>query len=276
MQLFNPVKSMVHLQPGQPALVRIQFVPLKMEPRYCVVVLSNAELGEVVLSIAATVKLPCPVVPHSQFSNSHTVVNEQTRTIHLKAHAGQTVEEGIMIYSRNVAFEDAMLVISRWGMSDIELKRRHLSESLQYATLSTAVATLGLDDTPKTYKDTSEDANKLVFSVQGGDEYFSLPEVVAVPADPKGCVVLPVRFHADEEGQYECHMVLQSEYDIRVLVIESTVQARGRDAELEFKTPAMQPLLQEIPLVSTEYAHPQHLLSLRMLVFVHAHSDGIH
>ena len=73
MQLFNPVKSMVHLQPGQPALVRIQFVPLKMEPRYCVVVLSNAGLGEVVLSIAATVKLPCPIVPHSQFSNSHTV-----------------------------------------------------------------------------------------------------------------------------------------------------------------------------------------------------------
>ena len=73
MQLFNPVKSMVHLQPGQPALVRIQFVPLKMEPRYCVVVLSNAGLGEVVLSIAATVKLPCPIVPHSQFSNPHTV-----------------------------------------------------------------------------------------------------------------------------------------------------------------------------------------------------------
>ena len=276
MQLFNPVKTMVHLQPGQPALVRIQFVPLKMEPRYCVVVLSNAGLGEVVLSIAATVKLPCPIVPHSQFSNPHTVVNEQTRTIHLKAHAGQTVEEGIMIYSRNVAFEDAMLVISRWGMSNVELKHRHLSESLQYATLSMAVATLGLDDRPKTYQDSSEDANKLVFSAEGGDEYFSLPEVVAVPADPKGCVVLPVRFHADEEGQYECHVVLQSEYDIRVLVIESTVHARGRDAELEFKTPAMQPLLQEIPLVSTGYTHPRHLLSLKMLVFVHAHSDGIH
>ena len=203
-------------------------------------------------------------------------LNEQTRTIHLKAHAGQTVEEGFMIYSRNVAFEDAMLVISRWGMSNVELKHRHLSESLQYATLSMAVATLGLDDRPKTYQDSSEDANKLVFSAEGGDEYFSLPEVVAVPADPKGCVVLPVRFHADDEGQYECHVISQSEYDIWVVVIERTVQVRGRDAELEFKTPAMQPLLQEIPLVSTDYTHPQHLLSLRMLVFVHAHSDGIH
>ena len=253
MQLFHSVKNTVHLQPGQPAPVKVQFTPLKMEPRYCAVVLSSTKLGDIVLSIASTVKLPRPILPHSQFSNPHTVVNKQTRTVHLKAHAGQTVEEGIVIFSRNPAFEDTMLVISRRDMSDIELKRRHLSESLRCAALSTAVATLDLDDRPKTYRDNvAEDDNKLVFSVEGGNEYFSLPEVVAVPADPKGRAILPVRFHADEEGQYECHVVLQSEHDIRVVVIESTVLAQGRHAELEFKTPAMQPLMQELPLVSAE------------------------
>ena len=64
------------------------------------------------------------------------------------------------------------------------------------------------------------DGDKLVFSVEGSNEYFTLPEVVAVPADPKGSSVLPVRFHTDEEGQYECHVVLRSEHDIQVVVIE--------------------------------------------------------
>lgn len=65
-----------------------------------------------------------------------------------------------------------------------------------------------------------------------------------------GFGVLPLKFCATEEGQYECHVVLKSCHDIRVLIIESTVLAKGRQAKLEFSTQAMQPVTQEVPIVS--------------------------
>ena len=39
-------------------------------------------------------------------------------------------------------------------------------------------------------------------------------------------------------------------YDVRVVIIESTVLSTGKLTELEFKTKALLPLTQNIPLVS--------------------------
>lgn len=252
MQLFHSKSTSVRLEPGQPTQIGIQFVPLKLEPRHCAVVLSNDKLGELVLSIASSVKLPYPMIPETRFLSPQTIVNQQTKTVHLKTHAGQAVQEEIVIHNQNTAFERAILEISKWGMGDTELRRRSLSQSLRYAALTNAVAALGLDDNPHTYKDrpTDESAAVLSFAVEGGSEFFSLPDVLAVPVSQTGSAVLPVRFHAEEEGQYECHVILRSQHDVRVLVIESTVMARGRHAQLEFSTPAMQTLTQDIPLVS--------------------------
>ena len=95
-----------------------------------------------------------------------------------------------------------------------------------------------------------QDLDKLVFRVDGTDKTFLLPESIAVPASGGGVVQFPVQFHAEEPGQYECRVMLTSAHDVRVFIIESTVMARGRYAELEFTTTAMQPLTQDIPLVS--------------------------
>ena len=61
--------------------------------------------------------------------------------------------------------------------------------------------------------------------------------------------MIPIKFLAKSEGQYECRLILTSLYDVRVIVIESTVLATGRHAQLEFKTKSMMPLTQDIPLV---------------------------
>lgn len=66
-----------------------------------------------------------------------------------------------------------------------------------------------------------------------------------------GTAILPVLFYSDEDGQYECHVVLRSNYDVRVLVIETTVLARGRHAHLQFDTHALQSVTQDIPLVNS-------------------------
>ncbi len=65
-----------------------------------------------------------------------------------------------------------------------------------------------------------------------------------------GTTILPVEFHAEREGQYECHIHMASGYDVRTFVIESTVLAKERLAQIEFKTQAVQPLTQNIPVVS--------------------------
>lgn len=252
MQLFNSPVNAVRLEPGKKTQLNVQFVPIKMKPRYCIVVLSNRDIGEIVLSISATVKLPYPLVPRVNLVDPHTIVNQQTKTAHLKAHSGQTIREEIVIESKNPAFERAVLEISKWGMTETELKHRTLSESLHYAGLSTAVAMLDLNDRPKSYTDDlmPGKSDQIVFKVEGADEFFSLPEVFSLPAHQRGSAILPVAFSAEEVGQYECHVVLRSEHDVRVVILESTVMAKEGHAELEFHTTAMLPLTQEIPVVS--------------------------
>ena len=251
MRVFNPHAHQVYLEPGVPTTLTLTFVPLKMEPRHCSVLLQNEDLGEMIISVRATVKLPFPTLPKTSGNNSQFFVNSDTQTLHLKAYAGETVEEDLILSSENASLESALLEICQWEMSDVELKRRMLTDSLKYAALASAMECLGLEKKVMTATGTiCEDVNKLVFRVNGGNENFQVPESIAVPGGSGGVARLPVRFHSEEPGQYECHLILASAHDVRVFIIESTVMARGQCAELEFTTTAMQPLTQDIPLVS--------------------------
>ena len=264
--------SQIHLESGHSAAIVLKFVPLTLRPRHCAIVLKNKCLGDIVLSVYATVKHPKPIIPESRFLHSATVVNSQTRTLHLKTHAGQTINEEIIICRNNAAFENAMLEICKWHMSPLEMKRRNLSKSFKYAILSTAIATLGMDNESKSCKDgLQEGSEKIVFSVEGNDsEHFKFPQEVSLLVKSGGicdntcvmCVlvkmmcyvisgiaILPIQFHADSGGQYECRLILKSLYDIRVIIIESTVLAMDRHAQIEFETKATVPVTQDIPLV---------------------------
>ena len=180
-------QSKIFLEPGCTTSLVLKYVPLKLLPRHCTVALKNKELGDVVLSVYATVSLPKPSIPESRYLNSSTVVNTQTRTLHLKAHAGQTIEEEIIISSNNVAFENALLEVSKWNMSQMEIKQRTVSESFKYAVLSTAKAVLGGDDVLQNHQ--LEGQEKIVFSIEGSDsEHFCFPEEVCLLANSKGKV----------------------------------------------------------------------------------------
>ena len=189
-------QSRIHLEPGSSAVLILKFVPLTQKPRHCAVILKNKELGDIILSVFATVKDPTPIVPETRFLNSSTVVNSQTRTLHLKAYAGQTVEEEIIIDQNNVAFENAMHEICKWDMSPLEIKQRHLSESFKYAMLSTAIAALGMDSKPSTCKDwLPEGRERITFSVEGSDnEHFTHPEEISLPVNSGGKYWMQMRY----------------------------------------------------------------------------------
>ena len=251
MTVFNPQTGQVYLEPGNPATVMLTFVPLKLEPRHCAVVLRNADLGEIVISVKATVKLPFPTLPQTSGVDSRFFTNRDTQTLHLKAYAGETVKENLILSGRNASLEAAMLEICQWGMDEVELKRRMLTNSLNHAALTTAMGCLGLEKKTMSAADNIHDGlDKLVFRVEGNSDNFELPKSIAVPAHHSDVTEFPVCFLAEEPGQYECHIVLTSTHDVRVFIIESTVMARSKCAELEFTTAAMQPLTQNIPLVS--------------------------
>ena len=51
-----------------------------------------------------------------------------------------------------------------------------------------------------------------------------------------------------EAGVYPCKMVLRREGDVRVYEIEATVNAVGIQTQIDFAAPAMQSIIQDIPI----------------------------
>ena len=251
MTVFNSQADRVYLEPSLPTTLTLTFVPLKMERRHCTIVLHNDDIGDIILSIRATVQLPLPTLPQTRGTDSRFFINVETQTLHLKAYAGETINEELLVISENESLQKALLEVCRWGMSEVELKRRMLTDSMKHAALTTAMRCLELEEkTPEATDDIAEDLDKLVFRVDGANELFKLPDTIAVPAGKGGVVGFPVQFRAEEPGQFECHVTLTSAHDVRVFIIECTVLCRGRQAKLEFTTTAMQPLTQDIPIVS--------------------------
>ena len=71
----------------------LTFVPVKMEPRHCAIILCIDTLGDIVISIKATMRLPFPTLPKNKWPNSQFYITTETQILHLKAYAGETVKE---------------------------------------------------------------------------------------------------------------------------------------------------------------------------------------
>ena len=183
--LFHCKDKYIKLVPGASNMIAVIFVPLKLNPRHCSIVLFNSELGDIVLSISALVNHPIPLLPNTLHRHHHTVVNPETRTLHLNTVANSNVIEDIVLKSLNLAFEDALLEISKWKLNEHELNHRLLTGSLRYAALSSGISHLCLDDCVNFSNIGSEEF--IVFTVEGSDnEHFILPKEVKVPTNVKG------------------------------------------------------------------------------------------
>lgn len=71
--------------------------------------------------------------------------------------------------------------------------------------------------------------------------------------DRSDAVELPIKFIPQNVGCYHCWILLKSSCDVRVYEIECVVNTDHAEAELEFVTPAYQPVIQDIPIVSSLY-----------------------
>lgn len=167
----------------------MQFVPLKLATRHCSVVLSNSELGDVVFSVTAFVNKPVPILPETKRQHRSTVVNSETRTLHLNTTSNLDFKEDIIIRNCNVSLENALLELSKWELDENDAKRSLLTESLHYAALSHGFSKLHVSDFLEISKSGSEET--IVFSVERSDDrHFNMPTQVKVPTSGVGTYVL--------------------------------------------------------------------------------------
>ncbi len=183
--LFHCYDNFVDLDPDVPSMITVQFVPLKYKPRHCSLVLSNDVIGDIVFSILASVNKPVPTLPETLHRHPRTIVNPSTRTLHINAYSDTTVKEDVVIINSNKAFENALLEISKWELTEDELKWRVLSDSPHYAALLSSVNKLQLKDYAEIHN--YGDNERIPFAIEGSDsKHFSFPHQLLVSKENKG------------------------------------------------------------------------------------------
>jgi hypothetical protein len=185
LKFFHANDHFVFLKPNSRSTIRMQFVPLKQTARHCSVVLSNSELGDMVFSVTGSVNKPLPILPETVQQHHYTVVNSETRTLHLSAIANSDFKEDIIIRNCNVSLENALLELSKWELDENTTKRNLLRESLHYAALSHGFSKLHVNDFLEI--STTGPDEVIVFSVEGSDsKHFRIPHQVNVPISGPG------------------------------------------------------------------------------------------
>ena len=155
--------------------LELQFIGLMMGTRQCYVLLSSP--GEdLVVSVTAQVEQPLPMLPSVACYDRHTVVDSETNTLHLSSYSGDTVQEDITVHPSNTAFENALIQVTKWELSEHELKQRVRTESLQYAALTSNLSRLCVDDLV-----INDDGKAILFTVGStNSKEFNLPPVVNI------------------------------------------------------------------------------------------------
>jgi hypothetical protein len=254
MKLFHTLKDglVCGVEGGQ--TIELEYIPLKMKPRQCCVIIHNDKYGDTVYLISTSTHLPLPLLPIPPSSLPTTYIDAVSKTIHMKMVLGDTLKEVINISSNNEAFESAITRLGEWEIPPDERKQRQLTGSLGYTSLLLAIEALNLTSTRNTYKEplTSSESS-LHFDISCDSELLKLPDMLLVQTIDSTGARLPVEFTCDHEGHYPITVVMSSPHDVRVYQLGVTVIDKGRQAELEMKTHAMNQITQRIPLVWALY-----------------------
>jgi len=272
--------------------ISVSFIAFSPGQRQCAVILSDDSVGELLYLITATGLLPLPEAQTlDHFRPTESV--EQDHFIEWLSDVGDVLNENIQIPVRNTAKEHALAVAARLMMSEKELHRHILSGTLTSASVMSKTIELlsKLPNPPSSnisrFIDTSntrpnlslydknhqERSSNCIYTVcvDNGKHFTALKSSVVIPdflavgvCSPtlNECIQLPVKFHAEEPGQYITRVTLRhggvissngrvSGGDVRVFSVRCTVRPRGNRAHIDFVSPINQPVVQNIPIVNT-------------------------
>ncbi|XP_072869917.1 cilia- and flagella-associated protein 47 [Chlorocebus sabaeus] len=254
--------------------LELRFLPFNMHVRYCVIILSNKKIGQLVYVAEGKGMTPLPSSCLPMNSSSSPVCYSSTReegpnkkypVLYFNCKLHQILYMDLKLPTTNEAKEKALAFAAQQQMSSIEYERRLITGTLESSSIRVAIALLGLTKIetlmlfhisklrkPKTVSYTTKVSLP---------EYFYIPEKIYIPQVPEpqviklsktkasdGSVPLPLQFLPLHPGRYPCKILLKSRYDVRAYYVEGIVNEEQPEAKFEFETPAFEALTQNIPI----------------------------
>ncbi|XP_057573657.1 cilia- and flagella-associated protein 47 [Hippopotamus amphibius kiboko] len=271
----------LHLGAKGTSNLELFFLPFGMHTRYCVIILSNKKVGELIYVLEGRGMIPLPSrffpmnssTPLDYNSSLEGVLNKEDPILYLKCKLHQILDVDLKLPLTNEAKEKALAFAAQKQMSKIEYERRLITGTLESSSIRVAIALLGLT---KIETCTLFNISKLkkpksvVYTTELSlPEYFDIPKTICIPQFQEtqaksaqyhgtksaektdGSVLVPLRFAPLSPGRYPCKILLTSRYDVHVYCIEGVVDAEGPEARFDFVTPAFEALTQNIPINNT-------------------------
>nr|XP_023490286.1 cilia- and flagella-associated protein 47 isoform X1 [Equus caballus] len=271
----------LHLGVKGTSNLELFFLPFDIHTRYCVIILSNKEIGELIYAVEGNGMIPLPssFLPMSSSSNPldyssspEEECNNEDPVLYLKCKLRQILDVDLRLPLINDAKEKALVFAAQQQMSSIEYERRLITGTLESSSVRVAIALLGLTkiefsmflNTSKLKKPKSV----LYIAELSLPQHFSIPKKIYFPQIPEtqakltqsegiesantaaadGFVPVPLRFVPLTPGHYPCKILLTSRYDVRVYHVEGVVDEEHPEARFEFETAAFEALTQNIPI----------------------------
>ncbi|XP_038443086.1 cilia- and flagella-associated protein 47 isoform X1 [Canis lupus familiaris] len=270
----------LHLEVKGTSSLELVFLPFDMHTRYCVIILSSKEIGELIYIVEGKGMIPLPSsflpkdssAPLDYSSSPEEALSKENPVLYLKCELRQILDVDLKLPLTNEAKEKALAFAAQQQMSDIEYERRLITGTLESSSVRVAVALLGLTkietcmlfNTSKLKKPKS-----ILYTAELSlPEHFDIPKKIYIPQISEtqaklthsrgikpanktvadGSVLVPLQFVPVSPGRYPCKILLTSQYDVRLYCIEGVVNEEHPEARFEFETPAFEALTQHIPL----------------------------
>lgn len=261
----------IYLEAQGSGRLHVIYLPAHLTKRRCSLLFSCSSIGEFVYSIEGDATLPRPSQLPSSLSQravrlssaslagrTQAGIKSDAQTVTVwRCQTQEEVEEELNICSVNSTRDQALIHVAQLEMSVKEVERRKLTGTLATAAITKALRGMSLNDQENGSPDSQMPA--ALFHVTSSSKHFSVPDKILIPSvsdrrsrtsrQSGGSASLLIRFKAKVAGHYPCQIVLWSPHDIRVFHVECIVSQGGAQAELEFTSPALTEVTQNIPIV---------------------------
>ncbi|KAK7799981.1 hypothetical protein U0070_003127 [Myodes glareolus] len=132
--------------------LEIYYLPFDMHVRYCAVILSNKEIGDLIYIVEGKGLIPLPsnflsMKPPSPIDYNISLeeeYNKEDPVLYLSCKPHQILDMDLKVPLTNEAKEKALAFAAQQQMSTLEYERRAITGTLESSTIRVAIALLGL------------------------------------------------------------------------------------------------------------------------------------
>ncbi|XP_042558395.1 cilia- and flagella-associated protein 47 [Dipodomys spectabilis] len=186
----------IHLEGKGSSTFELYYVPFNMHIRYCAIILSNKEIGELIYLVEGKglIPLPSSLLPMKppgpiDYSSSPDEEYAESNILYLKCKSNEVLDVNLKLPLTNEAKERALAFAARQQMSTLEYERRVITGTLQSSSVRVAIALLGLTKVECLMLFNLSKLKKpkaIPYLAQLSlPEYFHVPRIIFIPQIPE-------------------------------------------------------------------------------------------